>query len=617
MKIANLPLNIGQLDIADLGEGGGIPFVAKKLRHPKLLWLNERWFLEHSVNIFDETIRKEIVAALLDEFAYSVPQPRDASWQYCEDITKVFVADRYGGHGIARNGGSGRCGVSGAYQVKGIGRTGLVDGNAGRFHGHGRLSLEEALREVVYSELTHAEFPHGSVPTIAVIETGTRLYWSDADMFGEPCALAIRPFVLRLSHFERATLFNPGYFSKHHHLDDVERTRRAIATFLNDPARLPATPTEALLDIAEKVAEQIAFGHVHRLFHGPYVSSGLSTRGELVDFGNYRSLPNWECATVTTVGEPFGLEMKSLYSMIESLHFHFTKFAAGYAEKDADPLKDAATKAYHSRRNDELSKFAGQNPSTSDRAAVIAELNAYWKAQQQHRHDYNREPASFDREWIYRDWLRRLWEVDKIPGARPSSVTSPQGRHAVDSLALPSASPASDTDRISTLARLLRPRDRVYRSTLQKWLYENLVRWPEGEHPASDEIQTGIRRQVSDSRRVWNGVPKTHYIVGQVSLLHSSALFCRDIQTGQPGLFLEGYLINQDIQLLSEIVPLEDARPFLIDTQGNRVQALVPVESGYRGEATVIHVGPSQLSVPQMAFRYVTTRRPFDLSVGF
>ena len=57
----------------------------------------------------------------------------------------VGEVDRYGGSGIGKNGGSGRCAIINGVQIKGVGRTQLAVSDDDLWHSYGGLNLQDAI----------------------------------------------------------------------------------------------------------------------------------------------------------------------------------------------------------------------------------------------------------------------------------------------------------------------------------------------------------------------------------------------------------------------------------------------------------------------------------------
>src|SRR5262249_51128628 len=139
----------------------------------------------------------------------------------------------------------------------------------------------------------------------------------------------VRPAIARIAHAERAPLFLhslTGYSNSQ--LDDARRTRDVVQRWsTRGTGRGPVDQAmPELPELVSRIAEQVAFGQVHRLFSGGYFSSNLSVGGALLDFGGMRALPNWVNARTLDGVVGFGDEMKIVYKLIESLAFYFKKY---------------------------------------------------------------------------------------------------------------------------------------------------------------------------------------------------------------------------------------------------------------------------------------------------
>ncbi|MUV15353.1 hypothetical protein [Noviluteimonas gilva] len=314
-------------------------FPVRQLRSPIAVWLNSRWFLSHGFDVRESGARQQVEAWLIRRFAFAVFEEGVDARAFSSEAS-VFHAERYGATGLSPNGGGGRAGIAHGFCVKGIGRTPLVGKRADWQHANGHLLIEEALREAIWSEIMERRRPGSAVPTIAVLDTG---------IFADPVdprtrrALLVRPFEARLAHFERATFFEPLASMPRAQVIDAERTALAVNKF----ASTENAARKGLRSAFAALAGHIAYGHVHRLFHGGLYSANATTRGLLLDFGSTRQLADWSPASFTDNGVRFGEEMKQLRDILRSLAYYFRKYGA---IEDGDALQrnvwQAALRAY-------------------------------------------------------------------------------------------------------------------------------------------------------------------------------------------------------------------------------------------------------------------------------
>lgn len=313
-----------------------VSFPARRLASPTIVWTNAAYLASVGIDPSSPDTMHKVHRWIIDCFAFVVPRPEDTEDVFSPE-TRMFYADRYGDTGIAPHGGSGRAGAAAGFQVKGIGATPLIGDDAGWLHSHGCLWMEEAIREAAFSSVYNQEFPHGAVPTIAIIDTGLHAQLVPG-VIGERRALLVRPMVARLSHAQRATYFirQPAY-----HEDQSADAARVTGVITS----MEKCWEKHLSHLNRRVAAQIAFGHVFRLTHGGFLSSNICTDGRLIDFGAARSLPSWESFELSEQGlrtsNDVDLWIEALTSLNQqmdhygsgSVHFDVEEFVANVREE--------------------------------------------------------------------------------------------------------------------------------------------------------------------------------------------------------------------------------------------------------------------------------------------
>lgn len=278
----------------------------RRLPDARLLWLNRR-----AMHIDPQWKAGQNLAQyqnhLLQQCAYAMPDEVMTINHSAASLTAT--ADRYGGDGIGRNGGSGRAVFLNGYHIKGIGRTPLISPLTDKAHASGGAYLEECAREAVLSEIVEAEFPYGSVPVLAIIDTGFIQIWdTDNGPKLERRCLLVRPAFLRPAHFMRAL----DYIGNHHHDGMVDAQRVALMMEQACTQYGADQFSTTWVMFWKKWAEQLAYGFVHRLNHGGNSESNISMDGRLLDFGGMTALPSWARITVTQGGWPAGADMHYL-----------------------------------------------------------------------------------------------------------------------------------------------------------------------------------------------------------------------------------------------------------------------------------------------------------------
>lgn len=543
-----------------------VPFEARQLRRATVLWINRRWFLERQIDVSRADVRDRVSNWLLDEFAYAVPE--DGAGDGFTRRVRTLYADRYGiSSGRSVHGGSGRVATIGCFQAKGIGITPLVGAGANWVHSSGCSYVEEGIREAIYAEVAAAEFPHGAVPVIAILDTG--LYAcppvdAKRSKNTEPVrrAIVVRPAVLRLAHAERAPLFLrslTGYRNSQMH--DAQRTRDVVRRWSREapPRSSMDTEVSALPELMRRIAEQIAFGQVHRLFNGGYFSSNLTLSGELLDYGGMRSLPNWANARTLDGIVGFGEEMKILHKVIESLSFYFSKYRGEQcpAPARAESLRSLAQSAYERAFARECLRMWGVASSQSSSALVVQELRRYFLWQQNFQINYKHGSVS-ELGWLY----------DPIganaSGAAPRVARELQTLEAI--LAALRECFASTPDREEKLfhawscaARHLMPRDLLDRERLQG-LIEHRLAGDLSSNSSGEWIDEFVRTTVGQSRRHWPKLPADLTVQAHVAFEGSSALLCVELPSRRKVYWLEGVRVSNTYRLFDTCFSIDHAK---------------------------------------------------------
>jgi hypothetical protein len=295
-----------------------VPFEARRFRGAELVWLNPRWFASLGIDLDEPRTAAAVEQLMLADYGVGIADPASREDQFAGPPL-VYAADRYGATGGSTQGGSGRVGVRGPFNVKGIGRTPLVSKVSDWQHSHGCLWLEEAIREAIFSEVVEAEFPHGAVPVVAIIATGIELVLEDGVETGER-ALLVRPNFLRLASLQRSVFFGSAGSPESDQYRDAERTRD-----LWERLWAPGAPamTNAVIPDLEitfgRLGEQYGFGHAVRIWPGPLFSSNVSLDGRLVDFGSMRALSSWHRAQSKLASHSFGGESPIVTKVARSI----------------------------------------------------------------------------------------------------------------------------------------------------------------------------------------------------------------------------------------------------------------------------------------------------------
>lgn len=317
---------------------GHVPVPMRRLANARVLWLNDRAAHQDPSFAALGQDRAAFARHLLACCAFVIakgPGPIDAEG----------IADRYGGAGIGRNGGSGRNVCLHGYLVKGVGRTPLVSTRTPESHASGGAYLEECVRETIFSEIVDAEFPGGAVPTLAIIDTGLTQIWETAEgPKPERRTLLVRPAFLRPAHFERAATFSSG-----RSLEGLLDHQRVVAMFRGASDAWTPTGLRRMFDrLWQRWAHQLAYAFVHRLPHGSDTSSNIAFDGRLADFGAMSAVPSWSSVATALLPAPFSNRFDALARSLASLSY--------YAGRHLDPSIASPT-AIRSRTAATLAHF--------------------------------------------------------------------------------------------------------------------------------------------------------------------------------------------------------------------------------------------------------------------
>jgi hypothetical protein len=302
-------------------ESGHPKVPLKPLDAAKVLWINERVSRQRERCTDNASHYKPLsTRSLRRDCAFELSSAGD---DQAGDRQIWGLADRYGGPGLANNGGSGRSVYVNDYLVKGIGPTPLVSMMSPECHRTGVAYLEECVREAVFSEIVDLEFPFGSVPTLAVIDTGrTHLPPHQSTPSPERTALLVRPPFFRVAHLLRATSFVSSYVNEGT-LDQarvLEVLRLAIGEYGNEGL------VEEFYRLLERLTHQMAYSFVHRLPHGAVLPSNVAFDGRLVDFGAMTAVPSWARTATVIFAESFEDRFACIPAIVRLIGYYFNRY---------------------------------------------------------------------------------------------------------------------------------------------------------------------------------------------------------------------------------------------------------------------------------------------------
>lgn len=265
--------------VSSLTKASFTPVSTHRLAMPVIAWVDEERFSEQ---------------AAIDS-SFCIRQEHESPEDYFTN-ERIQYADRYGGYGVGRAGGSGRCSAFGNLQIKGVGRTSLVTPEADPYHTSGTLTLREAAREAIFSNIFESLLPYGVVPSLAVVLTGGIISheMSGTDHLHQR-ALLLREFALRPAHYLRNILHEAETVPEGMYSRDTTRTILAINTLdrgfeeVLGSAVAGTTGIEqinlGLKILAHRIAAQLATSFARRIFQTSLNCSNIALDGRFLDFG--------------------------------------------------------------------------------------------------------------------------------------------------------------------------------------------------------------------------------------------------------------------------------------------------------------------------------------------
>lgn len=301
------------------------------------------WIDGCSIVYLNESIAGKLRSGdILQKYSYAVSP---VSERHRKLPLKTFYAERYGGDGILGNGGGGRCGFDGVWQLKGLGPNQLVGKDSDAAHGDGNLCLTTAVYETLWSEIIACVLPFGSIRTVAILDTGR-----EYEITGKAATrgLLVREPAVRPAHFIRAVYFKQKVLNKLG--EDARRVKLAIAR-LADFLPVSATPStiknqrdrleSGLIELAGRYAEQFAAARAKHIAHFNVSASNLSLDGAWLDLSGarlYTGLSNDHRVSIDRYNKEYAPALESL----QSLSYYLSKYSVITIEQ-AKHLYDAIT----------------------------------------------------------------------------------------------------------------------------------------------------------------------------------------------------------------------------------------------------------------------------------
>jgi hypothetical protein len=323
--------------------------------------------------------------------------------------------------------------------------------------------------------------------------------------------------------------------------------------------------------LVKRVAEQAAFGSVHRLFNGGYFSSNLGVLGELLDFGNMHVFPNWACAKTLPHVPGFGQETSSLLRIASSIAFFLNKFRWPSVVIDEQELQAALQGCYADAWERYWLDFwgvpKGEGAVRIERA-LLAETRSFFSQQQRTKLSYrfglpDRHTSLLGAGELYAE-LKEMLVENRASGSR---LTSDLYRMI-----------SSGRRRLFTPLRYLKARSSIDRAELIKATCRMTKGTFDEQH--RQELQSFVDTSVADARRCWRRLPTGLAVHRYSCFSGSSVLYCERERDGAPVIWLEGPS-HRGLQFLwGQPVPTSFLGEARVVRDGRKWSAVLPLTCG-------------------------------------
>jgi uncharacterized protein YdiU (UPF0061 family) len=272
-----------------LGTETYITMPMHRLAQPRLIYADQEALKKRGISI-DQ---------VLEKFAFASPVDGESAHLYTNEIKTAYV-DGNGGIGLNENFGSGRAAIiEQDWQIKGSGRTPMVNPNADSSHRNGASDLSESIHEAIWSNLLAEELPYGAFRVVAIIATGSHVHSGGMD--GRPRVLIVREDPLRPGHF----VINPSAEK----LNDPRDRARIDAAMKNIVKALPQPAganfvdegtkfRSGIFEFIDRQAIQHSYAWAHSLFHGGTSATNTGMDGRMLDFGTFSAFDGYPKARV-------------------------------------------------------------------------------------------------------------------------------------------------------------------------------------------------------------------------------------------------------------------------------------------------------------------------------
>lgn len=310
-----------------------------RFRPHSLLWADSEFVAQQEGSGSDDDKRR----ALLQRYAVGIRHtPSLQKLTFIPASDTDAYAERYGGFGLARNGGGVRCVNLGDVQIKGIGVNALMGADVLPGYNTGTLTITDGVMETVFARVLNHAFPIGAVKALGLIATHpTIATHRNADVpklaAGVPCwgALLLRETCLRPGHLMRSMFYRVAPKHRHELPDDIVRLRQVQRSF-----RAHCGGDQGFLALLGRFihasANQFAFAKIARYAHGTATASNMALDGRWLDLPISSFLPGNRNYRLSVHQVPFYTEQTILDPTLVELVYTYCKYNG--VQLDVNPL---------------------------------------------------------------------------------------------------------------------------------------------------------------------------------------------------------------------------------------------------------------------------------------
>jgi hypothetical protein len=262
---------------------------------------------------------------------------------------KIGYLEMYGGSGLGTNAGGVRVANIDRIQIKGIGSTFLAGARTDKWHRHGALSLQDAVRESIFGELFNIASPYGAVRAWRIVDLGVNFETEigEEKLPGSaPRALLYREQSIRVAHFMRSSFMCVSPALRELEMKRMEQGIPKLVDWLVRQNETGRRDFDSVLIAVEKIFEriihQVAVLRTKRLIHGSLIPSNFCVDGRLLDFTTCTAAGTLRPVLITPGGLTSQQQHTQVLESLPDLIFYISKFDARYGVRLNDAKEVAA-----------------------------------------------------------------------------------------------------------------------------------------------------------------------------------------------------------------------------------------------------------------------------------